>query len=146
MNMSWKARAATCALVIAGVVFGLRMYNRQAVQERAVPGAQSQRTPQPAERVPSPTMPPADAGVDEVTPPPPNAGPSKPAAGSDRATTAKPQTQRAPSSPAGSAKEPIRDPVAREALSPGGVDPYAEKSWAEAINDPALPAQERQAP
>jgi hypothetical protein len=41
-------------------------------------------------------------------------------------------------------KAPIQDPVAREALHLVGRDPGAEKYWLRAINDPALPAQERQ--
>jgi hypothetical protein len=35
------------------------------------------------------------------------------------------------------------DPVARDALSYVGVDPAAEAVWADAINDPALPPNER---
>jgi hypothetical protein len=41
-------------------------------------------------------------------------------------------------------KEPLKDPVAREALSLVGLDPEAEAYWFEAINDMSLPPNERQ--
>jgi hypothetical protein len=41
-------------------------------------------------------------------------------------------------------KEPIQDPLARVALAFVGADPEAEMYWVEAINDPSLPAKERQ--
>ena len=40
-------------------------------------------------------------------------------------------------------KEPIRDPMAREALGWVGADPGAEEYWLAAINDRSLPADER---
>lgn len=40
-------------------------------------------------------------------------------------------------------KEPIQDPDARAALGFVGADPGAEVYWLAAINDPALPANER---
>jgi hypothetical protein len=40
-------------------------------------------------------------------------------------------------------KPPIQDPDARAALSLVGTDPEAEQYWMAAINDPALPAEER---
>jgi hypothetical protein len=43
-----------------------------------------------------------------------------------------------------SGKPPIQDPMARAALGYVGADPDAEMYWYQAINDPALPAQERQ--
>jgi hypothetical protein len=55
---------------------------------------------------------------------------------------ASPATGSGPVPQAG--KPPIQDPLARAALSLVGVDPDAELYWYEAINDPALPAQERQ--
>jgi hypothetical protein len=42
------------------------------------------------------------------------------------------------------AKEPLQDPVAREALTLVGLDPEAEAYWFAAINDLSLPANERQ--
>jgi hypothetical protein len=41
-------------------------------------------------------------------------------------------------------KEPLQDPLAREALIFVGVDPEAEAYWYGAINDPSLPPNERQ--
>jgi hypothetical protein len=41
-------------------------------------------------------------------------------------------------------KEPRQDPLARVALGLVGADGWAEAYWYEAINDPDLPAQERQ--
>ena len=38
----------------------------------------------------------------------------------------------------------LQDPAAREALSLVGADPKAEEYWLKAINNPALPAKERQ--
>jgi hypothetical protein len=53
--------------------------------------------------------------------------------------------QTAPAAPgARPGKPPIQDPMARAALSYVGADPDAELYWYQAINDPALPAQERQ--
>jgi hypothetical protein len=47
--------------------------------------------------------------------------------------------------PAGSPpKEPLQDPLARLALAFVGLDPGAEAYWYAAINDPSLPAHERQ--
>lgn len=37
----------------------------------------------------------------------------------------------------------VQDPAARTALAFVGEDPAAEEYWAEAINDPSLPAEER---
>jgi len=42
------------------------------------------------------------------------------------------------------AKGPLQDPVAREALSLVGADPDAEKYWTAAIFDPTLPDSERE--
>jgi len=41
------------------------------------------------------------------------------------------------------AKEPLRDPLAREALALVGIDPAAEAYWEAAINDPNLSGHER---
>lgn len=41
-------------------------------------------------------------------------------------------------------KEPLRDPVAREALAMVGVDPAAEAYWLGAIFDASLPENERE--
>jgi len=41
-------------------------------------------------------------------------------------------------------KEPLRDPLAREAMALVGVDEEAEAYWLEAIYDTSLPDQERE--
>jgi hypothetical protein len=46
--------------------------------------------------------------------------------------------------PAKTGKPPLQDPVARIALSAVGANADAEKYWYFAINDPSLPAHERQ--
>jgi hypothetical protein len=46
--------------------------------------------------------------------------------------------------PAKTGKPPLQDPVARIALSAVGANADAEKYWHSAINDPDLPAHERQ--
>jgi hypothetical protein len=46
--------------------------------------------------------------------------------------------------PAQSGKPQLQDPTARVALSAVGVDADAERYWYSAINDPTLPAHERQ--
>jgi hypothetical protein len=41
-------------------------------------------------------------------------------------------------------KTALQDPLAREALTLVGIDPYAEQYWFAALNDPSLPKNERQ--
>src|SRR5436305_8511931 len=53
-----------------------------------------------------------------------------------------PAIQTAPSGAPG--KEPLKDPFARIALTFVGTDPDAEDYWFAAINDPDVPANERQ--
>jgi hypothetical protein len=82
----------------------------------------------------------------------PEAEPVKPEAQAEAGTRAKktasvqgkaPTTAGVTPAPR-SGKPPIQDPMARAALAYVGADPEAELYWYEAINDPALPAQERQ--
>ena len=47
-------------------------------------------------------------------------------------------------SPQRSSKPALKDPVAREALSSVGADAGAEVIWTQAINNPDIPANERQ--
>ena len=54
-----------------------------------------------------------------------------------------PQPGAAPAGNPKKTKEPVRDPVARLALSLVGADADAEAYWLTAINDPNLPANER---
>jgi hypothetical protein len=52
--------------------------------------------------------------------------------------------QPGPNAAVPAAKEPLTDPIAREALTLVGADPEAEAYWFAAINDLSLPANERQ--
>lgn len=58
-------------------------------------------------------------------------------------TSASQPTPAAPG-PITPAKEPLQDPIARDALALVGSDPEAELYWVAAINDLSLPANERQ--
>lgn len=64
------------------------------------------------------------------------------------APTASPSKTPRPKAPAnplpGNPKRELRDPLAREALALVGFDSDAEQYWAWAINDPDLPAHERE--
>lgn len=61
------------------------------------------------------------------------------------ATTAPPpQTPQKLQRPAPKGKEPIKDPLARQALAWVGCNEEAEAYWLDAINDLTLSAQERQ--
>ena len=79
----------------------------------------------------------------------PEAGTQK-AAGADtgpkKAAPANAKTPNATAATPGArpGKPPIQDPMARAALAYVGADPDAEMYWYQAINDPSLPAQERQ--
>lgn len=50
----------------------------------------------------------------------------------------------APQSPGRKGKDPVRDPLARQALALVGMSEAAEAYWVQAINDPSLSAQERE--
>jgi len=62
--------------------------------------------------------------------------------------TTAPEVQKAKkagkSAKSNSPKKPLQDPLARAALVFVGADPAAEEYWLGAINDPSLPAGERQ--
>jgi hypothetical protein len=64
------------------------------------------------------------------------------ATGQTNSSTQKPAAQANPGGPP--VKEPLRDPVARVALAFVGMDADAEAYWYGAINNPSLPANERQ--
>jgi hypothetical protein len=132
------------ALAIACGIAGLVIVKRQAAREAALPAAKTARPLEPARtmgEVP-PVAPPAEApsAVAEVaSPAAPDPSPQgEPAAKPARADTNSPAAQGGRS-----AKEPLKDPVAREALAWVGADPEAEAYWYGAINNPDLPAHER---
>jgi hypothetical protein len=101
--------------------------------------------PAPAEPLPSPPpeeIPPAFAepvapATPDMTPAP--AAPAEPAPAAKKAAKAS-----GPPGRGGGGKEPLKDPLAREALALVGLDPAAEAYWHAAINDPDLSAHERQ--
>jgi len=141
---------AALAIAIACVVAGVIIISRPAQPVVAAPapgasrGAATARAgdaTQPAvlrEDAPAPSAGDATTALPNSVPlsaPPPE--PSK--------AVARAQGRAASASQGrGPAKEPLQDPLAREALAFVGADPIAEEYWFAAINDPNLPAQERQ--
>jgi hypothetical protein len=69
---------------------------------------------------------------------------AKPSRQSKAATATKTPAVSPPFPSARPPKEPIQDPIAREALYFVGTDLRAEEYWYEAINDPSLSAHERE--
>jgi hypothetical protein len=145
-NMIWLVLVVA---IVAGVA-GLLVVKRQMVKEAAPPAAAAlprQERAQSAVEA-GPAAPPAEAppAVAEASAPsmpaltPQSPPPAAPANG-DTKRASRP-AQAGPSG--GAAKEPLQDPAAREALALVGVDPTAEAYWHAAINDPTLPANERQ--
>jgi len=139
------------AFAVACGIAGLVVITRQAPNGPAPPIAKGRGPSQPArtadnvvtaaspaEAAPAvaPAPIPAVPGpaVQRAPPPvePPRAAPRTPNSAS----------QAAPGG--GSGREPLQDPLAREALALVGASPIAEAYWYDAINDPTLPAQERQ--
>jgi len=109
--------------------------------ERASKPAPPPRTspvePTPPER---PLLPPVEsAGTSTTAPPSEPAKPAPPmlAEAPSVARTVTPSYQPPPG------KKQWQDPLAREALSYVGADPEAEEVWADAINNPDLPPNER---
>ena len=143
------------AVVILGGVAGVMIAKRQATRGGASqPGkvadarlaqvqTEVQLTAPPAV---NPAAPPAsDVGVPrEAIAPPDHRQPLKPvqARGQENRGPLAVVAQANQGRPA--AKEPLQDPMAREALAFVGADEWAEAYWYEAINDPSLPANERQ--
>jgi len=104
----------------------------------AAPGTRPRPTPgQPRGADPAVSTPQAEAGTEKAAEA--NTSPKK-AVPAD----AKTPTAGAATPSARSGKPPIQDTMARAALAYVGADPDAEMYWYEAINDPSLPAQERQ--
>ena len=132
------------AFAIACAVAGLVLLKRPTPPDAAPPTAKVAPQPEPAqpgdnalpvvppeEPLPVPVQTPAPAPTSPVIrSAPPSAKPAK-AAGA-----ALPGAQ--------TPKEPLKDPIAREALALVGLDPGAEEYWYAAINDPDLSAHERQ--
>ena len=145
-NMTWLV----LTLAIAGGIAGMLVIKRQMVQEAAPPAAAVAPQPQPAppahEAGPAAPLAEAPPAVAEV--PAPATLPVTPESTPPAAAAKSDPKRPSPSAQAGqggrAAKEPLQDPDAREALALVGVDPMAEAYWHAAINDPKLPAKERQ--
>lgn len=145
-SIIFVALALAIACAIARLVFSGRQAPKELVSP--APKAAQKLTPaQPKVDIP-PAAPLAEAPVAVAKVPAPAA--SNPAA--ETATPAKPlkadtkgPKAAAQAGPRGSsAKAPLQDPLARVALALVGADPTAEAYWFAAINDPTLPAEERQ--
>jgi hypothetical protein len=141
---------AALAFAIACIVAGIILMSRPATPDRALAAAAAARGAAPARTAdaaqlaaPAAEAPASAAPATAPAPPSPithSAPPVEPAK-----APARPPSVAAGASQGGrSAKEPLRDPLAREALAFVGADPLAEEYWYAAINDPSLPAQERQ--
>ena len=70
--------------------------------------------------------------------------PTVPVANGQPSASITPPTSRADYQPPPSKYKNARNPIARKALAGVGADPESERVWLEAINDPNLPANERQ--
>jgi hypothetical protein len=141
---------AALAFAIACVVAGVIIVSRPAPRdtplpaqaptlgvEHARPADTSQLAASPEETAPATASAIGPAAPSPATQSPPTAAPTKAAAKA-------PATAAAASQGGRPGKEPLQDPLAREALAFVGADPFAEEYWFAAINDPSLPAQERQ--
>jgi hypothetical protein len=127
------------AIALAGAL-ALRRNNAP----RSEPAAKSEVRAEnhPASATPAATMPPASKPVMEVPP-----APEPPAAmvhtdAAPAVATTKAAKTNGPAAKAG--KQPLQDPLARDALGMVGADPEAEEYWMEAIFDRSLPDQERE--
>jgi len=126
------AAIAAIGIAIAGMVIGNRKI------ERAV--ASNQVTSRPTATAPiiSETNPPPKAQVTDVM------LPEMQATNTDVQVVAKKKKSANQNGQPAKVKAPIQDPTARAALSLVGADPEAEQYWVSAINNPKLPAEERQ--
>jgi hypothetical protein len=135
---------------IACVVAGVIIVSRPVQPDIALPAANAAREVEPARTVDatrpaappeevSPAAAPATASAPS-SPAPQSAPPTEPL----KAAANSPGGASGASQAGGAGKEPLQDPLAREALAFVGADPFAEEYWFAAINDPSLPAQERQ--
>jgi hypothetical protein len=138
--------ASAIACVIAALVIMSRKTPKVTSSPPAIASGKFQ--PAPPANVNQPVVPPTEAAPaaapvaapSSTTPVEQNASPPEPLKAAPRA-----RSGAAGASQAGvSTKEPLQDPLARLALAFVGADPIAEEYWFAAINDPSLPAQERQ--
>ena len=141
-------KTKTILVSILAVAIGIAVTGRLTLKPPAVRETARANHPEPV-AAPEPAIVPPTASPDPVPmepagKPPESAPPSaKPDAAQKVAATptvAKPPSQGQGKKP----KEPLRDLIAREAMSLVGVDPDAEAYWLGAIYDSSLPDQERE--
>ena len=131
------------AVVILGGVAGVMIAKRPAVREAPSQAVEVAQGGLAQARSEAPVAP-ATAGmqVPQESSVPPDS--TKPVNATDQ-TNSSEQKATVQTNPGGRpGKEPLRDPVARVALAFVGMDADAEAYWYGAINDPSLPANERQ--
>ncbi len=113
------AAASVCILAASGIFLWQRGGDEPRAEKPTKGVSAMPLMPSPPQQTPRALVPPAVV-QDHPASPPPLAGPPK------------------------RAKPPAQNPAARAALNLVGADPTAELVWMEAINNPALPKQERQ--
>jgi type IV secretory pathway VirB10-like protein len=141
---------AALAFAIACVVAGVILVTRPAKQTNPAPTQVATRGPKPSRDAeaarlltPPEEASPMPAPIAAAEPPRPVPS-STPSAEPAKATAMAPRAA-APANRGGRpGKEPLHDPLAREALAFVGADPAATEYWYAAINDPDLPNSERQ--
>ena len=126
---------AALAFALTCVVAGVIILSRPATRDTALPAMTAGHAAEPsragdADRVAAPPEGTPPVAAEVAVPPSPGVTPPGP------------PPRRAPG--AATAKEPLQDPLARQALAFVGADPIADEYWFAAINDPNLPAHERQ--
>ena len=122
-----KRKVAGLVLLFAGVMAAI-LWNRQPSKPIVAPPQQPEQAAAPLAETPP-------ARVEQ---PPPIEPVKEPAV----QPSPKPKVQSQAQAP--TAKEPLHDPDARDALALVGLDPNAEQYWLEAIYDTSLPDNERE--
>jgi hypothetical protein len=118
--VQWRSEAEPTLIAVA------RVQAAAPAGETSVPATQA--------RAPVPPIPEVEPESSPLPSPPP------PELANARAVMTVPALPESP----GTGKDAPLDPLARMALSMVGADPAAEEYWLAAINDPSLPAEERQ--
>jgi hypothetical protein len=137
------------AFAIACAVAGLVLLKRPAAPDMASPIVKASRQPEPSKTVahalpaaPQENVPSAVAEM--AAPLKSDSAPQTPSPATQAAAAPRPKASVQANQGGRPAKEPLHDPLAREALAFVGADPIADEYWYAAINDPNLPAHERQ--
>lgn len=132
----------TIAAVVLGLAFGFGVGTLLLVKRPFSPARESQQ----AKAEPRTEAPPVVAPAPESLPPQenPDSLPGKPQAESVKTNGANKSQTGAAANPGAAKDPPATDQLARVLLSYVGLDPEAEEYWVDAINDPHVPADERQ--